>query len=497
MPGLMRAALAAAGLLLLSGSAAVQTLYVDPAGGQDAPGHGSAALPLKTIAYAVTRYAGKPVTLELRLQPGSYDTTSGEVFPIALPARATLRAVVPGTVEIRKSAMQFTTVFSAVDAERLQLEGVLVGSPDRGLQCTNNPGTGLVLDLIGVRMANSRDLAVNLQAARADVTLTGCELRGGDSGVILSAQQGSVANLSLERCVVANVWHGVNANASGAGSTIFSLIRGCLFDAPGVNGVLSQTSLGAQSASWIEGCVFHRCGTATIPPSGQALHDVWDSQSAAPLHSVVNSTFFQNGRDMPEYSAATYLLQHNLVQDPGLVGVGGSLSGDPLFVDAPRGNFRLTLGSPGRDRGANTHVTQAVDFDGAPRIDPPQLGGAGVVDIGAYEYYPCHVSACPVPVKPGVVVRYRLVGPPGALALLGLGSGIDPHAPFGDRLRLLGLSPPIWLGVVGLDHSLTWSFGVPSAPSLVGLTCHWQAGFVHASGVTFSYNVLAQTVVRA
>jgi predicted outer membrane repeat protein len=75
---------------------------------------------------------------------------------------------------------------------------------------------------------------------------------------------------------------------------------------------------------------------------------------------------------------------------------GHNLIADPLFVDGPGGNFRLTQASSAVDAGLDAAVPSflAVDLDGARRI--ADLPGVGVVvggvtqrvDIGAYEFQP-------------------------------------------------------------------------------------------------------------
>jgi len=65
----------------------------------------------------------------------------------------------------------------------------------------------------------------------------------------------------------------------------------------------------------------------------------------------------------------------------GLPG-SGNIDGDPLFVDAAAGNFRLTYISPCRNAGLNqSWMSTALDLDGNARLDPHTLE----VDIGAYE----------------------------------------------------------------------------------------------------------------
>jgi uncharacterized repeat protein (TIGR01451 family) len=68
-------------------------------------------------------------------------------------------------------------------------------------------------------------------------------------------------------------------------------------------------------------------------------------------------------------------------------GTNGNLSVDPMFVDAPAGNYRLQPGSPAIDAGSPTDAP-TVDFEGTAR----PLDGNGdtvpAVDIGAFEAVP-------------------------------------------------------------------------------------------------------------
>ena len=66
---------------------------------------------------------------------------------------------------------------------------------------------------------------------------------------------------------------------------------------------------------------------------------------------------------------------------------GSSLTGDPKFVDATNGDYRLTLDSPAINAGYNDIPGGAYyyDLDGITR---PYTGdGVAIADIGAYEYH--------------------------------------------------------------------------------------------------------------
>lgn len=73
----------------------------------------------------------------------------------------------------------------------------------------------------------------------------------------------------------------------------------------------------------------------------------------------------------------------------------GNIDADPLFVDAPNGNYRLASDSPCIDAGDNSAVLPGIvhDLRGAPRFwDDPftpdtGVGAAPVVDMGAFEFF--------------------------------------------------------------------------------------------------------------
>jgi len=84
--------------------------------------------------------------------------------------------------------------------------------------------------------------------------------------------------------------------------------------------------------------------------------------------------------DLYDNDGGNYILSGGEVD---LAGKDGNISEDPLFVDAPGGDYRLLAGSPCIDVGINEDwMSDAVDLDGKPRV----LNGT--VDMGAYEYEP-------------------------------------------------------------------------------------------------------------
>lgn len=140
------------------------------------------------------------------------------------------------------------------------------------------------------------------------------------------------------------------------------------------------------------------------------------------------------------------------------------IDADPLFVDAPSGDFHLTLQSPcanSGDAGASGLPTE--DFEGDRR---DAFGG---VDMGAdeFDYHLYYVTVDDV--YPGGILMVRIIGLPGRKTKLVMGSGvIDPPLPtiYGD----LYLESPLKLFPLGDIPSN----GVLELPVLVPLW--WQPG---------------------
>lgn len=148
----------------------------------------------------------------------------------------------------------------------------------------------------------------------------------------------------------------------------------------------------------------HNRGDLTLSPStptlvntilaghaGQAVYEVEASSDATITHCL-----FQDNSGGDVYDAdTTRTLSGAVSLNAELPEASNVLDGDPLFVSAVLGDFRLRIGSPCIDTGTAAGAPQ-TDIDGHARpIDVPGLGADGTgteYDIGAYEIPSTEIS---------------------------------------------------------------------------------------------------------
>ncbi|MHC4427527.1 MAG: right-handed parallel beta-helix repeat-containing protein [Planctomycetota bacterium] len=113
-----------------------------------------------------------------------------------------------------------------------------------------------------------------------------------------------------------------------------------------------------------------------------------------PHVSVANCILWENGPDqIVNEGQSSADVRFSDVQ--GGWPLGANIDADPLFVDAPGGDYRIGPGSPCIDRADNTAIPiRSADLAGGPRIrDDPKTRDNGVpfghkpiVDMGAHEF---------------------------------------------------------------------------------------------------------------
>jgi hypothetical protein len=171
------------------------------------------------------------------------------------------------------------------------------------------------------------------------------------------------ANADSYGSIYNNIIDGVGQNASGimmySGS--WKVYNNTLYNVYASSGIIAVSNLprqlGGAPASW-------------SPPIADIRNNIIYSDG---LSVYVGA---EDGASMSQQVTLSNNLYHNFGAAPVQDTV--PRTGNPLFVNAAAGNFRLQNGSPAANNGIATNVV-TIDHDGVSR---PQGGG---VDLGAYE----------------------------------------------------------------------------------------------------------------
>ena len=155
-------------------------------------------------------------------------------------------------------------------------------------------------------------------------------------------------------------------------------------DAQIINNVISANSIGLVGIAVTGGNVTIENDTLVNSQSGTLLNA--SPVAGAPIDVTIrNSILYAPPGVQPIIAPSTGpypahrpdVLTNSLISDPYWAGTNGNINGDPLFVNAPAGDYHLTAGSPAVNAGT-TIGAPTDDLDGALRDAQP--------DIGAFEY---------------------------------------------------------------------------------------------------------------
>ncbi|KAA3608743.1 MAG: DUF1565 domain-containing protein [Planctomycetota bacterium] len=248
--------------LLLATSLAGQTIYVNPSTGSDVTGDGSVSNPYASLTHSLTQ-ASTGFTIEL--QNGTYNTGSGEVFPIFLADQVDIVAA-PGSAP---------TFDAGIATEVFKVQGINITALTtlRGLSVTGG-GTsflveagvvagGLVLENCLFTAFTSIGANFRLRSGNHTVTIRNCDFiaaAGATHGIRFDVSSSSAALIagSIEDCSIADALTSAAVLASAGGSVDDSFsIRRNQFSSFTIAGLhvqaLAGSSFSATNSATVQG----------------------------------------------------------------------------------------------------------------------------------------------------------------------------------------------------------------------------------------------------
>ncbi|HEY4291346.1 MAG TPA: gliding motility-associated C-terminal domain-containing protein [Puia sp.] len=251
---------------------------------------------------------------------------------------------------------------------------------------------------------------------RADAAYPGSTVQQADNtggGVLVLSGSSVAAAVEMHNCILRDNFavYGGGVGAYGYGGAIEAkqLAYDCMFynNQAVYGGAMSASADGCSGLLVYESCIFNNntafSGDATVFASSMA-----NTATTVQLCQIKNCLFYNEGvplfsvqtANVPSYS---YSLQYSIIWTSGTPYTGGYTSGngdipisssdidgtlpaggnidiDPLFVDAPGGDFHVSPCSPVIDKGyPTTYSSWANDYGGSARVQ-----GVGI-DLGPYE----------------------------------------------------------------------------------------------------------------
>lgn len=234
---------------------------------------------------------------------------------------------------------------------------------------------------------------IDVSSSVASFTLDGVTVTAGSADSGAGVRSGALA-ATVAHCVFrSNVSTGAGGAAlhlvnPGSGTRIVN----CLFDANTASGIGRGGAVLIDSAP--SGVLVANCTiVSNATGSGGAVH------IGAGSLTVANTIVAFNSAGVFATAAASAALNNCNVfsnasgDTAGTVTQVDPVAGDPLFVNAAAGDYRLSAGSPCLDRGTTSQppVEFTLDLAHQPRRTDADATGGAVPDVGAFE------SACAAP----------------------------------------------------------------------------------------------------
>ncbi|MCE9594178.1 MAG: DUF1565 domain-containing protein [Planctomycetes bacterium] len=471
----------------------------------------------RTITWAVDHTPPSGVQA-IHVAPGTYDRPLGETFP--LRARPSMQivgtdgssATVVDGGGLNSTLIQVYAKAGATFGPDTIVQGLALRNATRGLLVASDLGAckPSIVDVTIEKMSvNGVEIVAgaNLFPSDAGGTFSHVTVRMCPIGVAISATGsvtptywGSASPSFSDSAIVSNTSEGLICHAGSIGGVTLTAQR-CRFADNGQSGVRASYAPGSGFVSQVdarfEDCLIVRNGAdgfngvaALATSSGGILHSTFErctvadnggvgmraqTNNATQDHTMALSgcVLFGNGDDVLQNGTTTASFCD--IGDGDFNGANGNFSADPLFVDAPNGDFRVKWGSPCIETGDPATPAGTLDLARNARPIDGNLDTLEQLDVGCFEFAPLFMVASG---KLGTTLELQLWGPQGNATTVYFTRKplVAPQAtPFGE----LDLNPAF----VGVYRVTTVGSGppkkivrpIPSSPAFAGQVFSFQA----------------------